>query len=108
MAVKLSELDQTFISDTLAKLDFVRWDRYVEAHLGVMFYGWIPRDDGKNDFVIVVFEKEQYWYVTSSKKYTKEICRLIIGDPTDKHDDCKRVEDLPWSNKLTCIKLGAK
>lgn len=91
-----------WIGEILGRLEFVEWDRFTVNHdeqAGeiVNVYGWIERRrDEYKDFVVVRFfpdtEDSLIWYLTSSDKYTEEICRRIYGHADD-HNPCRRVED---------------
>ncbi|MEY2512703.1 MAG: hypothetical protein QOJ89_61 [bacterium] len=77
---------------------FVRWDRAVPGDGFVDVYGWIARDDGRSDFVLLTF-----WdahppgtppsWTTSSARYSAEIAEIINGS-TDTHNACRRVGDV--------------
>lgn len=78
------------------KLPFVRWDRCTlnSAGSGGVAFGWIDReDDGKADFVVLLFLGEQFGFTTSSAKYSREISKALLGTD-DGHRDCERVEDV--------------
>lgn len=92
-------------------LPFVRWDRLVRAPLTevpqvcdadggvrVEMYGWIDRDDGRSDFVIlyVRLPERAIGYTSSSAERTQEIRDRLFGhldEPTE-HYACERVEDV--------------
>lgn len=94
--------EHAIAADWLNRLPFVRWDRYVESDGDFAVFGWIDREDGRSDFVLVLWETADplpgapcYW--TSSAARSKEIGELLYGgiegfDP-DSHVDCARVED---------------
>ena len=94
------------LTDLMMKLPFVQWDRYVE-HLEeaqqAVFYGWIARDDGKFDFVLVSYYSKYhpFWadcisYSTSSKRYSPELSRILLGREERPEAVCKRIEyDFP-------------
>ena len=84
---------QEWITDKLEKLDFVEWDRYFHVKTGLVFYGWITREqDPYKDFVVLELNTRQnivVRYDTSSEQYTEEIAdRLDLN-----HSECIRVED---------------
>jgi hypothetical protein len=90
--------------DVIAPLnDLVEWDRYGirnEDDSGFIF-GWIKRDDGFYDFVIIKFwldwDKKGaffYNYDTSSKKYSKEI-GVRLGSNLDGYLECRSASDFP-------------
>ena len=86
-------IEKVWIEETLKKLPFVKWDRYiVDEHL-IEVYGWIKRSkDSYKDFVLLEFDltkQESYYLATSSKKYSKQIAE-ILDSP---HSDCIRVKD---------------
>lgn len=90
------------IKKTLDSLPFVRWDRYVDYDVeflgkGAQFYGWIDRDDGKHDFIILAFIPQEgydndlfHYFVTSSKTYDPQIAKILYG--TDPTEPCQRIE----------------
>lgn len=77
---------------------FVRWDRAIPGDGFVDVYGWIDRDDGRSDFVLLTFWDEHppgtppSWS-TSSARYSAEIATIINGR-TDTHNGCRRVGDV--------------
>lgn len=94
----MNEIEKAEIGAMLEKLDFVNWDRFVNpAESEYFFYGWIRRDDGYNDFVVLSYYQGQWWYITSSASMTHELARVIDGTEGD-HCPCQRVEgsfDIP-------------
>lgn len=94
-----------YILEQLAKLPFVRWDRFVHAgEYGKHFYGWIEREDSHEDFVFVVFLPTAMWYTTSSARYSKEISERLLGLLENSgHEDCQRIENLPGAEKLSNV-----
>ena len=110
---KLAEMENMDVRKTLEELSFVKWDRFVHYVDPWRFkvYGWIDREDSYKDFVLLTFTNngENYivGYVTSSKKYDKEISK-ILGAEED--HPCERVEDyleLPNVIKLKGTTDGA-
>lgn len=90
--------DPTQIALALNSLPFVTWDRMIEAPVGegdweVVVYGWIPRDDGRSDYVQVTFcsWSDDPGFTTSSAKHSEEIAGLLYG-PGGDHFPCLRVE----------------
>lgn len=76
------------VTEVLEKLNFVKWDRFS----GFFVFGWIEREDSYKDFVVVEFVNgNPVMFVTSSKKYSKKISKLLYLEVS--HEKCKRVED---------------
>ncbi len=65
--------------------DIVKWDRYGirEAEGAGFLFGWIARDDGFYDFVVVNFQLDganlHLGYNTSSARYSAEILKRLGG-----------------------------
>jgi len=83
---------------TMNALPFVRWDRAIPGGGFMDVYGWIDRDDGRFDFVLLTFFDEHPpdappWWSTSSARYSAEIA-TILGGSTDTHNDCQRIDDV--------------
>lgn len=78
------------VTATLNLLPEVTWDRWNgELTEGLLVFGWLPRDDGRSDFVTLTFDAEgPASFATSSAKFSAEIAARL--DFT--HTDCKRVE----------------
>ena len=86
--------------------DLVEWDRYGirnEDDSGFI-YGWIKRDDGFYDFVIIRFWLDwgkggqfQCNYDTSSKKHSKEIAQRL-GSSLEYYLECQPASDFPEAN----------
>lgn len=90
-----------WLSGWLNVLPFVRWDRLTttESWDPVLVYGWIAREDGRADFVLLNLSapgedgRSLVGYTTSSAKHDMEI-RAALGLADDgKHYPCQRVED---------------
>jgi len=89
------------LKESMERLDFVEWDRYVtgewdEHNDYVIAYGWIEREsDAYKDYVeLITWSKgDNVMFTTSSSKYTEEIYRLLYGEEPDDHNDCKRIEN---------------
>lgn len=90
------------IEETLKKINFANWDRFFTYPNGLSVFGWIDRDDGKKDFVLLEFMGELMSFATSSKKYTEKIAEIL----NLQHSDCQRVEDCFDIENV--IKLGDK
>lgn len=72
----------------LNALPFVRWDRCVGDDEQVV-YGWIAREDGHADFVLIEFGPgEDVGFTTSSALYSREIMERIYST-SDGHMDCE-------------------
>ncbi len=82
------------VVETLNKLPEVIWDRFAgDGIKDVSVYGWLHRDDGKSDYVLVMIDKDGPWLIsTSSAKYSADFsARLGMGGSG--HTPCRRVED---------------
>jgi len=94
-----TELILAELSDKLAELDFVEWDRYTggewpDGRQCVTVYGWIDRDDDYKDFVVIIrWSNGQLYFTTSSYAHTEQIFEVLFEDSLDNHNDCKRVEN---------------
>lgn len=89
----------------LNKLPEVHWDRYTDDGLTCTIFGWIYRKDRQRDFVIMVFDNNEFQYFdTSSAKYSLEFAkRLGTG-----HIDCQRVESsYQFRNVNNMIKINS-
>lgn len=90
------------IAEVLNRAPFVRWDRFtVSPDDEVNVYGWIDRDDGRSDFVLVEFDITEpadlsYGWTSSSAEFSEELGRLLYGEGFDgngyRHLACQRVE----------------
>jgi hypothetical protein len=75
-------------------LPFVLWDRLVDRADGLHVYGWIDRNDGRSDFVVLSFHGDgPPEYVTSSAMKSSEIATALrpYGHPVM---NCQRVVDV--------------
>lgn len=96
-------LDMDGVAETLNLLPDVTWDRFVRCQ-GERFeelnaYGWLPRDDGRSDFVLVMFEQRPLGLTvrltTSSAKHSQRLQNQLFGteDGEDApHIECERIE----------------
>jgi hypothetical protein len=82
------------VVETLNKLPEVTWDRFAgDGVENVSVYGWLPRDDGRSDFVLVMIDKDGPWLIsTSSAKHSADFSARL-GMDSDGHSGCRRVED---------------
>jgi hypothetical protein len=82
------------IAVVLNSLPFVRWDRCVMHPESIIAYGWIERDDGRADFVMLEFDGagEFASWTTSSATYSQRIYDILIGG--ESHTECQRVSDV--------------
>lgn len=97
----------------------VIWDRMTHADAGetdeyawpeqVWVFGWIARDDGRTDFLVLQFfrDADADWSSpftsTSSARYSAEFAdRVGRGD---EHGDCQRVEHLLGDLVDRCVRL---
>jgi hypothetical protein len=85
----MNRLDILDAFDTVCKIE---WDRYTETEDQYTCYGWIGRRDGKKDFLVVNFGKEDelkdVWFCTSSAKYSKPFSDLLGNND---HAACKKL-----------------
>ena len=88
-----------WIENVLSSLPFVKWDRYTvgdwNGEPSVSVYGWINREDGYKDFVLVILwpTGDGIYYTTSSDKWTMEIHERLFDEAAEDHNPCHRVED---------------
>ena len=100
------------VADALETLSWVKWDRYVEFYddsgqQAVDVYGWIEREDGRADFVVLtVFGDGEIGHVTSSPMADKRINKELYGAPADAGNECQRVED--EFDAPNMVELGAE
>lgn len=68
--------------EDMAALDFVQWDRYSGTLDTFDVFGWIARDDGRADFVILQVCPEGIGFTTSSAKYiVRRLAHDVPGAP---------------------------
>lgn len=82
-----------WVESVLIGLTFVRWDRFVPFDVGLRVFGWIPRQDGRSDFVVldlIWVGQKAILIATSSAKYSAQIAAYLELP----HSDCRRVETL--------------
>jgi hypothetical protein len=98
----MDDADREWLASYCNRLPFVAWDRVVVWPDGsyAEVYGWIARDDGRSDFVVLSAwpETRLLHCLSSSAERSHEIGNLIAGRPADAepegHVDCQRVEDV--------------
>jgi len=79
--------------------DIVKWDRYAirENEAGGFIFGWIKRDDGFFDFVVINFQMNAghllFGYNTSSKKYSREIIKRL-GGSDENYLECRPAKEI--------------
>jgi hypothetical protein len=85
---------QISVEPYLALFPEVHWDRWTgDLDSSVSIYGWLPRPDGRADFVLVLIDQEgPFRYHTSSAAMSEEIGRRLGFSP-GQHNQCKRVAD---------------
>jgi len=81
-------------AEVLNLLPEVRWDRCVRRMEWLAAYGWIDREDGRSDFVVVYVDHNgPVGYATSSAALSKTFSDRLFGSRVD-HRDCERIEDV--------------
>lgn len=97
---------RTLVEQTLNRFPEVTWDRWSGGNPNMAVFGWIPREDGKADFVLLHFNNEGPTFIsTSSAKYSAEFCaRLADFGFGDDHHPCERVEDYFPNVKATHLR----
>lgn len=88
------------IEETLNCLPAVKWDRFIDDPAGgIDVYGWIARDDGLWDFVVVNFDRAGEWtkVTTSSASHSASIYAALLGMAesvaAEHHSPCMRVDE---------------
>lgn len=94
------------VADRMNRLDEVEWDRCSFGESEGTAFGWIAREDGRADFVVLDFSWGETtgfdgetvpWFAvgtnTSSAVWSALIAERILG-PENSHRDCERVEDV--------------
>lgn len=85
------------IADVLNLFPEVRWDRCLhpggEDDAEFVAYGWIDRDDGRSDFLLIRTRGEGVGFTTSSAALSRDFGRRLHGT-VEHHVDCERVEDV--------------
>jgi hypothetical protein len=76
----------------MVRLPFVTWDRWAGDRDHAAAFGWIPREDGRFDFVRIESDGEGYGQSTSSAEYSARISEMLNGRRS-KHHGCRRIED---------------
>jgi hypothetical protein len=91
--------------------EIVGWDRYSIRDNGGFIFGWIKRDDGFYDFVVVNFQLYIdtliVGYNTSSKKYSKEIGERLSKGANLDYIECIPASDFPEAQLVSWQKKAA-
>lgn len=84
----------------------VQWDRWAGNIIDMVVFGWITRDDGRFDFIVLdLFKGELQSFRTSSAKYSAHFSKMLGWS----HADCNRVEDYPEVfGETHCIRIKRK
>lgn len=96
------QMIETYVEEKDLKLfPEVNWDRFGRDYA----FGWIPREDGKFDFMCITYhlidqENVKVMFTCSSARYSAEFAKRLGS--TD-HEDCKRIEH--YFDIKNCIKL---
>lgn len=103
------QFPEDIMKEDMEKMPFVNWDRFIvfPEEGKIDLYGWIKREDTHEDFVILTYENEEgnKWktaYSTSSKKYDKEIFKILECEG-EEPNKCERVEN--FFNIKNCVRL---
>lgn len=82
------------VAGVMNSLPEVTWDRCVPRMSGGSAFGWIAREDGRSDFLVLYWdERGPCGYVTSSAKHSADFSRRLFGEEAaGNHKDCERVE----------------
>lgn len=81
----------------------VTWDRWA-GHVfdNVSVYGWLPREDGKSDYVLLMLDENGCWFFSTSSAEHSATFAERLGFKT--HKACKRVED--YFEGFGCVRLN--
>lgn len=102
---EFTDEQQRVIADYANRLPEVLWDRFTchetDGQLVVSMYGWIAREDGRSDFVLLQWwdlsQDPVPWSITSSSVHSWEIGRRLYSEQDwwkpDIHVDCERVDE---------------
>lgn len=96
MSYAMPDAEREMVATTLAGFPEVRWDRMLRWDGGAEAYGWIARDDGRSDFLLLHFafgDAPTVAMTTSSARYSEEFFRRLYGT-LDGHVTCERIEDV--------------
>ena len=92
------------VAEYANRLPEVLWDRFVSYEIdgqhAIDMYGWLPRDDGRADFVLLqwydLVEQPLPRAITSSADMSEEISRRMYHDQEwwepGEHVDCMRAD----------------
>lgn len=82
------------IAEVLNMFPEVAWDRTAGSGAARVVFGWMPREDGRADFLLLEFRADgRVGMTTSSAEHSLEFHRRLFG--TDKgHGACRRVEEM--------------
>jgi hypothetical protein len=83
--------DAKLIARIMNALPEVTWDRCTGDEINGSVFGWINRDDGRADFVLLQWSPEWFRSTTSSAEYSLSISERLFGSTTG-HRPCRRVE----------------
>ncbi len=93
------------VAATLNLLPEVTWDRFSGDDGNIGVFGWIYRQDGRADYVMVMIDNGGPWlFSTSSAKYSATFAARL-GMDGDGHTHCRRIED--HFPEVRCIRLNA-
>lgn len=93
------------VGKMLARLSFVKWDRFTNTDKETNIFGWIEREeDNYKDFVVLSYFKlsNDWWYQTSSSFYSEKIHKIVFGTVKG-HNNCERVEN--WFDIPNMVRL---
>lgn len=80
------------IAEVLNLFPEVEWDRTAGSGKARVVFGWIPRADGRADFLLLTFEGDgRVGMTTSSAEHSLEFHRRLYST-TKGHGACQRVE----------------
>jgi hypothetical protein len=102
----VSDQVKAVITERMNRIGEATWDRCVIQGEAASVFGWLERDDGRSDFVLLEFQwgdtkdmagEKVTWFhagaTTSSAPLSKSISERISGAGSP-HFDCQRVEDV--------------
>jgi hypothetical protein len=95
--------DPSIIASAMNLLPEVLWDRCTGDDVSGCVYGWIARDDGRSDFVLLRWSEEGFGHTTSSAERSASISKRLFGSSAG-HRPCRRVEEVygeAVANKVT-------
>ncbi len=84
---------QAEVIEAMNHLWQVNWDRCTQREDGGTAFGWIAREDGRSDFIVLHWGRGGFGFTTSSAALGRVFAKELFGTDAG-HNDCQTIQSV--------------